>query len=347
EAAVVARETANVSANANRALKNSSEILKEVYGSLADTGNRARLTIRDLYGLGNVTNAQLKQMAESIQRSSYRLQVFGRDWSFYVTAPIAASLSVVATWGVQVGAELDRAQIALTRVVAATEGMTRATAIVTEQLADLRDFAESTAYEFPALANGVQRLTAAGLEAREATRWIKALGDAAAAYGVGGEEMNRAVIALSQSLAIGKIHAQEMNQFANAGIPIWQLMSEATGKSEAELRDLGREGKLLSSEILPALIEEMEKFEGISADLAESVPLYAWQNALEVFRNGLGDLIRGTNQDMEVIDPERPAMWVALFNEVERTFRNLLPFIGNALDAIVPALTKMLEGFNN
>src|SRR5690606_5269110 len=49
EAAVVARETANVSANANRALKNSSEILKEVYGSLADTGNRARLTIRDLY----------------------------------------------------------------------------------------------------------------------------------------------------------------------------------------------------------------------------------------------------------------------------------------------------------
>ncbi|MBN3585074.1 tape measure protein, partial [Algoriphagus aestuarii] len=165
------------------------------------------------------------------------------------------------------------------------------------------------------LANGVQRLTAAGLEAEEATRWIKALGDAAAAYGAGGEEMNRAVIALSQSLAIGKIHAQEMNQFANAGIPIWHLMAEATGKSEAELRELGKEGKLISSEILPALIEEMEKFDGISAELAENVPLYAWQNALEVFRNGLGDLIRGTNQDMEVIDPERPAMWVALFNE--------------------------------
>lgn len=347
EISTISRETARVSADANRALKNSSAILREVYGYLAETSSQARLTMRDLFGLGNVTNAQLKQMAESTQRFSYRMQGFGRDWSFYVTAPIAASLSVVSAWGLQVGAELDRAQIAITRVVAATEGMSRATAIVTEQLADLRDFAESTAYEFPALANGVQRLIAAGLEAKEATRWIKALGDAAAAYGAGGEEMNRAVIALSQSLAIGKIHAQEMNQFANAGIPIWHLMAEATGKSEAELRELGKEGKLLSSEILPALIEEMEKFEGISHDLAESVPLYAWQNALEVFRNGLGDLIRGTNQDMEVINPERPAMWVALFNEVERAFQNLLPFIGNALDAIVPALTKMLEGFNS
>lgn len=347
EISVISRETARVSADANRALKNSSAILREVYGYLAETSSQARLTMRDLFGLGNVTNAQLKQMAESTQRFSYRMQGFGRDWSFYVTAPIAASLSVVSAWGLQVGAELDRAQIALTRVVATTEGMSKATKIVTEQLADLRDFAESTAYEFPALANGVQRLTAAGLEAQEATRWIKALGDAAAAYGAGGEEMNRAVIALSQSLAIGKIHAQEMNQFANAGIPIWHLMAEATGKSEAELRELGKEGKLLSSEILPALIEEMEKFEGISHDLAESVPLYAWQNALEVFRNGLGDLIRGTNQDMEVINPERPAMWVALFNEIERAFQNLLPFIGNALDAIVPALTKMLDGFNS
>lgn len=347
EISVISRETSRVSADANRALRNSSAILREVYGYLAETSSQARLTMRDLFGLGNVTNAQLKQMAESTQRFSYRMQGFGRDWATYVTAPIAASLSVVAAWGVQVGAELDRAQIALTRVVATTEGMSKATKIVTEQLADLRDFAESTAYEFPALANGVQRLTAAGLEAEEATRWIKALGDAAAAFGVGGEEMNRAVIALSQSLAIGKIHAQEMNQFANAGIPIWHLMAEATGKSEAELRDLGKEGKLISSEILPALIEEMEKFEGISHDLAESVPLYAWQNALEVFRNGLGDLIRGTNQDMEVINPERPAMWVALFNEVERAFQNLLPFIGRALDAIVPALTKMLDGFNN
>ncbi|AZU97390.1 tape measure domain-containing protein [Thermobifida phage P318] len=347
EISTISRETARVSADANRALKNSSAILREVYGHLAETSSQARLTMRDLFGLGNVTNAQLKQMAESTQRFSYRMQGFGWDWATYVTAPIAASLSVVAAWGLQVGAELDRAQMALTRVVATTEGMSKATKIVTEQLADLRDFAESTAYEFPALANGVQRLTAAGLEAEEATRWIKALGDAAAAFGVGGEEMNRAVIALSQSLAIGKIHAQEMNQFANAGIPIWHLMAEATGKSEAELRDLGKEGKLISSEILPALIEEMEKFEGISHDLAESVPLYAWQNALEVFRNSLGDLIRGTNQDMEVINPERPAMWVALFNEVERAFRNLLPFIGNALDAIVPALTKMLDGFNN
>src|SRR5690606_21531307 len=114
---------------------------------------RARLTIRDLYGLGNVTNAQLKQVSESTRQFSNRLQGFGQDWSLYVTAPIAASLAVVSSWGIQVGAELDRAQIALTRVVAATEGMTRATAIVTEQLADLRDFAESTAYEFPALAN--------------------------------------------------------------------------------------------------------------------------------------------------------------------------------------------------
>lgn len=305
-------------------------------------------TIRTVIGLGNTTNREIRQISESVRQWSNRMQGFGQDWSLFITAPIVASMATVTAWGLQVGAELQKAQIGIQRL-AEVSGLSTAAAanLAREQLADLRRFAEDTTFEFAPLANGVQRLMAAGLEAQTATHWIKTLGDTTAAYGAGADEMNRAIIAISQSMAAGKIYAQDMNQLNNAGIPIWRMMAEATGQTEAELRELGKAGELLSDDVWPQLIEYMETYEGTARRMASDIPLYAWGNALEAFRNALGDLINGTDETMRVVDENRPRMWISLFETLEETITRMTPIVGQVLDYIIPVITRGLEGFNN
>ncbi|MEV2279180.1 tape measure protein [Nocardiopsis sp. NPDC049922] len=347
KASVVSHETVNAQRDVARTLARTRAIWDELNATVTHSEEVMSRGLRNIVGLGNVTNQQLRNTAESVRQWSNRMQGFGQDWSLFITAPIAGSLALVSVWGLQVGAELEKARIGIQRLAeTAGHSLAEATALANAQLADLRQFAEDSTFEFAPLANGVQRLMAAGVEAETATEWLKVLGDTTAAYGAGADEMRRAVIGMSQSMASGKIYAQDMNQLNNAGIPVWRLMAEATGQSEAALRKLGREGKLLADDIWPQLIEEMSQYNGTAADMANTVPLYAWQNAVERFRNSLGDLINGTDETMEIVNPERPAMWIELFNQIEETLTRIVPTIGGALDFIVPHLTQGFEALN-
>jgi hypothetical protein len=50
-----------------------------------------------------------------------------------------------------------------------------------------------------------------------------------------------------------------MQQLAERGLPAWEALARATGKSKAELMELGAEGKLMSDEYLPKLIDGLGK----------------------------------------------------------------------------------------
>ncbi|MEK0086220.1 tape measure protein, partial [Benzoatithermus flavus] len=92
---------------------------------------------------------------------------------------------------------------------------------------------------------------------------MKKLGDAVAAIGGNDQTLESVARAIGQIQAKGKLSAEEMQQLAEAGLPVWDILSKKMGKSTAELMEMTSEGKLLAKDVVPLLVDGLgERFSG-------------------------------------------------------------------------------------
>ena len=99
------------------------------------------------------------------------------------------------------------------------------------------------------------------MSADDARKDIMALGDAVSATGGGSAELARMSQNLQQIKNTGKATAMDMKQFAMAGIDLYGLMAESTGKSVAELQEMDITYDMVS-EALAHASEEGGRFYG-------------------------------------------------------------------------------------
>lgn len=109
-------------------------------------------------------------------------------------------------------------------------------------LTDLQNFAVETPFDVQGVVGTSQKLMAFGVEADKVVDTMRILGDATAAFGGNTELLDRMGYALGQMRVSGRLNAQDMNQLANAGIPAWEMLAEAAGKSVAEVRKASEQG---------------------------------------------------------------------------------------------------------
>jgi tape measure domain-containing protein len=98
--------------------------------------------------------------------------------------------------------------------------------------------AQKSPFESSALIQANQYLISAGVSADEARKTILDLGNAVSATGGGSAELERMAQNLQQIKNVGKATSQDIKQFANAGINIYGLLAEATGKSVEEVKEM-------------------------------------------------------------------------------------------------------------
>lgn len=95
-----------------------------------------------------------------------------------------------------------------------------------------------------------------------AQRLVSALTDVIAGSGLPPEYIKQITVALGQVQAKGKLAAQEIHQFVNAGIGL-DVMADAMGMTVSEFKNVQEEGGILAEEFLPALINLFERdFQG-------------------------------------------------------------------------------------
>lgn len=82
------------------------------------------------------------------------------------------------------------------------------------------------------------------------------LNDFTAQIGAGQQRLERITRALGQGYAANALRAEELNQLIDAGVPIFQLFSDALGVAAGDVRQLAADGKLGRVEI-EKLIDEM------------------------------------------------------------------------------------------
>ena len=148
-----------------------------------------------------------------------------------VIKKVAQTISEVAKMGVEYNAQIETYQTALTTLTGSAEEANK----IIEQV---KKDAASTPFEVASLVKGNQLLISAGLSAEQARDDILALGNAISATGGGEEELSRMVINLQQIKNVGKASALDIKQFAYAGIDVYGLLADYTGKTREEVSDL-------------------------------------------------------------------------------------------------------------
>jgi len=158
-----------------------------------------------------------------------------------VVAGVAAGM--VALGAAAVGTAND-----LQRTINQLTVLTGSTAATNAIILNLKQYALETPFDLPGLADISKQLQAFGLNAADSVEWTKRLGDIAT---VTGTPIQRLATNFSQIVSKGGASAVDLKQFAEAGLPIWDAMTAATGKSRTELEAL--EGAIPASAVVAAL----------------------------------------------------------------------------------------------
>lgn len=126
--------------------------------------------------------------------------------------------------------------------------------------ADIKEFGDKTAYDTTTMLGKGKEMLAYGIEGKNVMELMGIIGDIA-----GGNTNNFSGLsyAISQSLAAGKLNAQDKNQMVNYGLNPLEFVAKDQGISVAEATKLMSDGKITADMLMDALrlaVSEGERF---------------------------------------------------------------------------------------
>lgn len=230
--------------------------------------------------------------AQNLERESSKAggmfsSLGGKVLEFGKTAAIGAGLATVSAigMGIKTAASLEQMQVAFSTLLGSGQ---KAQAF----LAQLKNFAAKTPFELPGVVDAARQLLGVGASAKSVIPTLTAWGDTAGALGLSQDQFSRTMIALTQSMANGKIQAGDMLQITQAGIPIWSLMAKALGVPVAKVREMSEQGKLLTKDVLPKLEQQMEKDYGGAMAKQSQTLTGVWSTFMDTLKLGLAQAVQ-------------------------------------------------------
>lgn len=241
-----------------------------------------------------------------------------------VVAAGGAAAALAGTVGVKTAAQLETADIAFTTMLGSAKD-------AKAFLKDLSDFAAKTPFDLPGLQRSAQSLISIGIDAKKVIPIMTSIGNATAGMGTGAEGVQRATIALQQMNAAGRITAEDLNQLRDAGIPVFDLLSKATGKTTKEISRMAQTGKLGKKELdqMMAALESgkgLERFNGMMDKQSKSLS-GLWSTLKDTFSVGMA----------QAIEPLVPLLKDGLGAAIE--------FTSDKMPALRDGIKKTVDGF--
>lgn len=262
------------------------------------------------------------------------------------TAAIGGIAIAAGGMGVKTAAANEQAEIAFTTMLGSAKK-------AGSFLKELQAFAAKTPFEFPELQTAASSLISAGINADKVIPIMTTLGDVTAGMGTGAEGVKRATVALQQMSAAGRITGEDLNQLRDAGIPVYDLLAKATGKSKAEVVKLAQAGKLGKKELgqMMKALESgkgLERFAGLMDKQSASLS-GMWSTFKDTLGQGLAKAILpvipllkdGLGKASEFLARALPKVAEGLASVVKWITGSLIPFGGK----VVGVLQDMRQAF--
>ena len=139
---------------------------------------------------------------------------------------------------------MEKYRVAYTNMLGSAE---QAQAVLNQ----IKQDAAHTPLNVDSLVQANQLLISAGVDAGKARSTILALGDAVSATSGGNDALSRMAANLQQIKNVGKASAADIKQFAMAGIDVYGILADYTGKSTAEVQNM-----TISYDLLTAALQK-------------------------------------------------------------------------------------------
>ena len=360
-----------LSSEYSKAAKSVLDLTKQYNESAAKTGKTSAET-KELKNQLAAAEAQLKTTASALKSANNGMDSFGKSASSTgsgLTAALtksqllASAISTLSTaalsgakqfvsMGIEYNAQIESYRVGLTNMLGDAQA-------ANEAMAAIQEDAARTPFSVDSLTQANQLLISAGENAEYSRKVIMALGDAVSATGGGNTELSRMAANLQQIANVGKASAIDVKQFAYAGINVYQVLADYTGKSVQEVQKMTISYDLLSEALIAASEEggryynamdtQSQTMNGRVSTLKDNVSQLAGLMTGDL-SSGIGVVISNLN-DMTVaaIDAYKTDGWAGLGNailELNNPINSVIKKFGELGSAGIGVLDKLSYKLN-
>ena len=237
-------ESVGKTGKASSETKNLKTMLAQAEAQLRATTTALKAANNGMDGFASSTDkASGKSLAGAIAQGTVMANVFSKLGS----AALSAAEGFISS-GIEYNAQIEKYTTGFTNMLGSAEA-------AQQVMSQIQEDAAKTPFDVASLTQANQYLISAGENASYARNTIMALGDAVSATGGGNDELNRMAQNLQQIANTGKATAVDIKQFAYAGIDVYGILADYTGKSTAEVQKMTISYDLLT-QALQAASEE-------------------------------------------------------------------------------------------
>ncbi len=217
--------------------------LKEAQAQLNTTAQGLKTAEGYMNSFGDAASGSSKSLAGAIAQGTIMAGIFSKLYA----AALSAAEGFISS-GIEYNAQIEKYTTGFTNMLGSAEA-------AQQVMSQIQEDAAKTPFDVASLTQANQYLISAGENASYARDTIMALGDAVSATGGGNDELNRMSQNLQQIANTGKATAADIKQFAYAGIDVYGILADYTGKSTAEVQNMTISYDLLT-QALQAASEE-------------------------------------------------------------------------------------------
>lgn len=365
------KTVAALSSEYSKATKSVLELTKQYNDSAAKTGKTSDQT-KELKAQLAAAEAQLKATASALKSANNGMDSFGKsasDTGNGLTAALTKSqllASAISTlsnaaltgakqfvsMGIEYNAQIESYRVGLTNMLGDAEAANAAMQAIQEDAA-------RTPFSVDSLTQANQLLISAGENAEYSRKVINALGDAVSATGGGNAELSRMAANLQQIANVGKASAIDVKQFAYAGINVYQVLADYTGKTVQEVQNMTISYDLLSEALIAASEEggryynamdtQSQTMNGRVSTLKDNVSQLAGLMTGDL-TSGIGVVISRLNDlTVAAIDAYKTDGWAGLGNailDLDNPISATIKKFGELGNAAVSALDRASFALN-
>lgn len=237
-------ESVGKTGKASSETKNLKTMLAQAEAQLRATTTALKAANNGMEGFANSTDkASGKSLAGAIAQGTIMAGIFSKLGS----AALSAAEGFISS-GIEYNAQIEKYTTGFTNMLGSAEA-------AQQVMSQIQEDEAKTPFDVESLTKANQYLISAGENASYARDTVMALGDAVSATGGGNDELNRMSQNLQQIANTGKATTADIKQFAYAGIDVYGILADYTGKSTAEVQKMTISYDLLT-QALQAASEE-------------------------------------------------------------------------------------------
>lgn len=270
-----------------------------------------------------------------------------------MTAKAVQGVEQIARAGIEFNAKMESYQTAFTTLLKDGDEAARV-------MAQIREDAARTPFDVDSLTQANQMLISTGLSAEDARKDVLNLANAVAGTAGGSAELARMAANMQQIKNVGKATAMDVRQFAMAGINIYGLLADATGKTTEEVKEMEVSYDLLSEALARASEEggmyagameaQSQTFQGRISTLKDNAMLLAGSLTEDLFNQlsttALPMVIGWVDTLLTAAETGGIEGAIAAAKDIlSNLIGQFLDGLPEMLDAGVGLLVSLLEGF--